>query len=150
DRRRERKIRSDDRTRRLADPPLGSARGYRTRGRGNRAWRFPLFDWGILQRCWRFPSANSLGTEEKEEAKRAKRSKKGKKDLFALFAPLRPFCFSPCIMSKDIDPQEKHCSRRKFLSTALAAPIFATELSSSIQSNDVSVASPDGRVRFEI
>src|SRR5215468_2076727 len=53
-------------------------------------------------------------------------------------------------MSKDIDPQEKHCSRREFLSTALAAPIFATELSSSFQSNNVSVASPDGRVRFEI
>ena len=53
-------------------------------------------------------------------------------------------------MSKDIDPQEKHCSRREFLSTALAAPIFATELSSSFQSNNVSTASPDGRVRFEI
>jgi len=53
-------------------------------------------------------------------------------------------------MSNDIDHQEKHCSRRAFLSTALAAPIFATELSSSLQSNSISVASPDGRVRFEI
>src|SRR5215470_2245709 len=53
-------------------------------------------------------------------------------------------------MSKEIDPQEKHLSRRKFLSTALATPIFATGLSSSFQSDNVSVASPDGRVRFEI
>jgi alpha-glucosidase len=53
-------------------------------------------------------------------------------------------------MSKDIDPQEKHCSRREFLSTAVAAPIFASELSSSFQSNNISVAGPDGKVRFEL
>jgi alpha-glucosidase len=53
-------------------------------------------------------------------------------------------------MSKDGDPQKKHCSRREFISTALTAPIFATGLSSSFQSNNVGVAGPDGRVRFEI
>src|SRR5215510_12462208 len=53
-------------------------------------------------------------------------------------------------MGKEIDPQEKRRSRREFLSTALAAPIFATELSSSFQSNNLSVASPDGGVRYEI
>jgi alpha-glucosidase len=53
-------------------------------------------------------------------------------------------------MSDHTDPQEKQCSRRAFLSTALAAPIFAAELSTSLPSNEISVASPDGKVRFEI
>jgi len=53
-------------------------------------------------------------------------------------------------MDNNIDPREKRRSRREFLSTALAAPIFAAELSSSLQSNNISVASPDGKVRFEI
>src|SRR5262245_57965337 len=53
-------------------------------------------------------------------------------------------------MSKAIYQQEKHRSRREFLSTALAAPIFAAELSSSFQSNNISVGSPDGNLRFEI
>src|SRR5262245_1891980 len=56
-------------------------------------------------------------------------------------------------MNKNIDLQERPCSRREFLSTALAAPILATELSSSFQSkqsNNISVASPDGRIRFEL
>ncbi len=50
-------------------------------------------------------------------------------------------------MNKNIDP---NYSRREFLSTALAAPVFATGLSSSFQLNNISVASPDGRIRFEI
>jgi Glycosyl-hydrolase 97 N-terminal len=53
-------------------------------------------------------------------------------------------------MNKSIDPQERHCSRREFLSTALAAPILATEFSSSFQPRNLRVASPDGNVRFEI
>src|SRR5262245_48886132 len=56
-------------------------------------------------------------------------------------------------MDNDIDPQDRHCSRREFLSTALAGPILATELSAPFQSkqlNDISVASPDGRIRFEL
>lgn len=57
-------------------------------------------------------------------------------------------------MNKNIDLQERPCSRREFLSTALAAPILATELSSSFQSKNQSkniiVASPDGRIRFEL
>jgi alpha-glucosidase len=51
-------------------------------------------------------------------------------------------------MSNDIEHQEKHCSRRAFISTALAAPLFAAELSS--QATNISIASPDGKVRFEI
>jgi alpha-glucosidase len=53
-------------------------------------------------------------------------------------------------MNKNIYPQENHCSRREFLSTALAAPIFVTEFSSSFQPSNVRVASPDGKVRFDI
>src|SRR5262245_1646910 len=53
-------------------------------------------------------------------------------------------------MNKNIDPQERRRSRREFLSTALAAPILVTELSSPFQSNNISVASPDGRIRFEL
>ena len=53
-------------------------------------------------------------------------------------------------MNKNIDPQERRCSRRRFLSTALAAPILATELSAPFQSNDIIVASPDGKIRFEL
>src|SRR5262245_26667987 len=53
-------------------------------------------------------------------------------------------------MDNDIDPQERRQSRREFLSTALSAPILVTELSSSFQSNNISVASPDGRIRFEL
>jgi len=49
-----------------------------------------------------------------------------------------------------INQQEKQCSRRDFLSAALAAPILATELSAPLQPNNFSVASPDGKVRFEI
>jgi hypothetical protein len=51
-------------------------------------------------------------------------------------------------MRSDIEHQEKYCSRRAFLSTALAAPLFAAELSS--QATNISIASPDGKVRFEI
>src|SRR5215468_4911160 len=54
------------------------------------------------------------------------------------------------IMNRNLDMQERLCSRRKFLSTALAAPILATELSSSFQSRSISVAGPDGRIRFEL
>jgi alpha-glucosidase len=46
--------------------------------------------------------------------------------------------------------QEKLRSRREFLSTALAAPILATELSPSFQPNNIRVAGPDGRVRFDV
>src|SRR5215510_5807140 len=46
--------------------------------------------------------------------------------------------------------QETLRSRREFLSTALAAPILATELSPSFQPNNISVAGPDGKVRFDI
>src|SRR5262245_45400723 len=53
-------------------------------------------------------------------------------------------------MNENIDPQERYPSRRKFLSTALAAPILAIELSSSFQSKNISVLSPDGRIRFEL
>jgi alpha-glucosidase len=53
-------------------------------------------------------------------------------------------------MNKKNDPHEMNRSRREFLSTALAAPILAAELSSSFQSNDVRVASPDGKIRFEL
>ncbi len=53
-------------------------------------------------------------------------------------------------MNKNTDPQEKHCSRREFLSAALAAPIFAAEISSPFQPNNISVASPDGKIRFEL
>ncbi len=50
----------------------------------------------------------------------------------------------------DIYSQEKHRSRREFLSTALVAPIFITELRSSIQSKTINVSSPDSVVLFEL
>src|SRR5262245_21565788 len=53
-------------------------------------------------------------------------------------------------MNENIDSQERQSSRRKFLSTALAAPILAIELSSSFQSKNISVVSPDGRIRFDL
>jgi len=53
-------------------------------------------------------------------------------------------------MNKNTGPQGRRRSRREFLSTALAAPILAPELSSLFQSKDISVASPDGRIRFEL
>jgi alpha-glucosidase len=53
-------------------------------------------------------------------------------------------------MNKNIDQEERRRSRRDFLSTALAAPILATELSSSFQPNNIRVTSPDGGIRFEI
>jgi alpha-glucosidase len=43
-----------------------------------------------------------------------------------------------------------NCSRRTFLATALAAPALATEFSSALQSNNVSIASPDGKVQLQI
>lgn len=52
-------------------------------------------------------------------------------------------------MNKIIDLEERRRSRREFLSTALIAPIVATKFSSPFQSNNVRVASPDGRVRFD-
>jgi alpha-glucosidase len=45
---------------------------------------------------------------------------------------------------------EYYRSRREFLSTALAAPIFITGLSSSIQSKNIIVPSPGGGVLFEL
>src|SRR5215475_11258961 len=53
-------------------------------------------------------------------------------------------------MSENTDPQERRRSRREFLSTALATPILAAEISSSFRPNGVSVISPDGRIRFDI
>ncbi|MBO0725584.1 MAG: glycoside hydrolase family 97 N-terminal domain-containing protein, partial [Blastocatellia bacterium] len=53
-------------------------------------------------------------------------------------------------MNKNTDPQERRRSRREFLSTALAAPILATELSSSFQPDNISVISPDGGIRFDL
>src|SRR5215468_2530709 len=53
-------------------------------------------------------------------------------------------------MNKNTALQEGYRSRREFLSTALAAPILVTELSSLFQPNDVQVTSPDGRLRFEL
>ncbi len=53
-------------------------------------------------------------------------------------------------MKKEIDPRENRRSRREFLSTSLAAPIWASRLPLSFQSNSVNVESPDGRVRLEI
>jgi alpha-glucosidase len=45
---------------------------------------------------------------------------------------------------------EYYRSRREFLSTALAAPIFITESSSSIQSKNIIVPSPGGGTLFEL
>jgi alpha-glucosidase len=53
-------------------------------------------------------------------------------------------------MNKNIDPEERHRSRREFLSTTLVAPILATEFLSPFQPDNVRVASPDGKVRFDI
>src|SRR5262245_51943588 len=57
-------------------------------------------------------------------------------------------------MNKKTDPRAGLRSRREFLSTALAAPILTIELpgklSAPFQPDSISVASPDGKVRFDI
>jgi alpha-glucosidase len=59
-----------------------------------------------------------------------------------------------CLMNKNTDQRAGPHSRREFLSTALAAPILTIELSGELsaafQPDSISVASPDGRVRFDI
>ncbi|HYE75553.1 MAG TPA: glycoside hydrolase family 97 N-terminal domain-containing protein, partial [Blastocatellia bacterium] len=47
-------------------------------------------------------------------------------------------------------PQRNNCSRRKFLATALAAPAVVGEFSTALQTNNVSIASPDGKVQLQI
>ncbi len=47
-------------------------------------------------------------------------------------------------------PQGNHCSRRAFLVTSLATPVLAAEFTSTFQQGGVSIASPDGKIHFQI
>jgi alpha-glucosidase len=53
-------------------------------------------------------------------------------------------------MDNHTDAPANHCSRRAFLASALAAPMLATEDPARLQTSGVSVASPDGKARFQI
>jgi alpha-glucosidase len=53
-------------------------------------------------------------------------------------------------MNNNDNPQGKHCSRRVFLATALAAPVLAAEFPATLQPSGVNVASPDGRVQLQL
>ena len=53
-------------------------------------------------------------------------------------------------MSKDSEHEQMHCSRRTFLSTALAAPVFVVGLSANVSANNVKVSSPNGKVEFQL
>ena len=53
-------------------------------------------------------------------------------------------------MDNQNNPQGNNCSRRTFLASALAAPALVTELSSALQTNNVNITSPDGKVQLQI
>jgi alpha-glucosidase len=53
------------------------------------------------------------------------------------------------MMSKHDEPKHGHCSRRVFLSAALAAPVIVG-LPATLRANDVNVSSPNGSVQFQL
>jgi alpha-glucosidase len=53
-------------------------------------------------------------------------------------------------MGRNTHQQGKCCSRRVFLTTALATPVLSSELFYSFQPAGVSIAGPDGRVVFQL
>lgn len=53
-------------------------------------------------------------------------------------------------MNNNDNPQGKHCSRRAFLATTLAAPALAAEFATTLQPPGVNVTSPDGRIQLQL
>src|SRR5688500_18349505 len=53
-------------------------------------------------------------------------------------------------MTKNNEHEQSHCSRRAFLSAALAAPVFVASLPLTVRANDVKVSSPNGKVEFQL
>jgi alpha-glucosidase len=43
-----------------------------------------------------------------------------------------------------------HCSRRAFLASALATPLLAADIPAALQTSGPSIASPDGKVKFQL
>jgi alpha-glucosidase len=53
-------------------------------------------------------------------------------------------------MTKNNEHEQSHCSRRSFLSAALAAPVIVAGLPALSRTNDVKVSSPNGKVQFQL
>jgi alpha-glucosidase len=53
-------------------------------------------------------------------------------------------------MVKHYEHEHSHCSRRAFLSAALAAPVIVSGLPATFRANDVKVSSPNGNVQFQL
>lgn len=53
-------------------------------------------------------------------------------------------------MTKNNEHEQSHCSRRAFLSAALAAPVIVAGLPATFRANDVKVSSPNGKVQFQL
>src|SRR5688500_13063145 len=53
-------------------------------------------------------------------------------------------------MVKHLEHEQSHCSRRVFLSAALAAPVIVAGLPATLRTNDVKVSSPNGKVQFQL
>lgn len=53
-------------------------------------------------------------------------------------------------MSQNNEHEQSHCSRRAFLSAALAAPVIVAGLPATFRANDVKVSSPNGNVQFQL
>ena len=53
-------------------------------------------------------------------------------------------------MTKNNEHEQSNCSRRAFLSAALAAPVIVAGLPATFRANDVKVSSPNGNVQFQL
>ncbi|MEK6281916.1 MAG: glycoside hydrolase family 97 N-terminal domain-containing protein [Acidobacteriota bacterium] len=53
-------------------------------------------------------------------------------------------------MSTHLEHEQGHCSRRVFLSAALAAPVIVAGLPAALRANDVKISSPKGNVQFQL
>jgi alpha-glucosidase len=53
-------------------------------------------------------------------------------------------------MTKHLEHEQSHCSRRAFLSAALAAPVIVAGLPATLRANDVKLSSPNGNVQFQL
>ena len=53
-------------------------------------------------------------------------------------------------MVTPLEHEQGHCSRRLFLSAALAAPVIVAGLPAALRANDVEVSSPDGHVQIRL
>lgn len=53
-------------------------------------------------------------------------------------------------MTEKNEHEPGHCSRRAFLSAALAAPVIVAGLPVTLKANDVKVSSPNGNVEFQL